>query len=143
MARLTQQQIATAVQPFLEPGEQVLYCAYGIQQPSWLLIAPLVILAILPGLITQALLSKYYMVVLTNRRGLLVHCAGKLKPREIIEYRPGAIPPVTVSQGPFSTVMRITDPLGAIRIRFYRAAVANNREQAAAIGNALAARPTA
>jgi hypothetical protein len=34
--------------------------------------------------------------------------------------------------------MRVADPQGAMKIKFHRAAVANNREQAVAIGNAVA-----
>jgi len=142
LAKLTNEMIAGAVQPFMEPGEQIIYCAYGIQQPSWGLIIPLIIFAVLPGLITQALLTKYFMAVLTNRRLLLVNCSSSRKPREILEYRPGAMPLIAVTQGPVFAAMRIADPRGAMKIKFHRAAVANNREQAVAIGNAIAgARP--
>jgi len=53
------------------------------------------------------------------------------------------MPLIAVTQGPVFAVMRIADPRGgAMKIKFHRAAVANNREQAVAIGNAIAgARP--
>lgn len=136
MARFTQEKLAVAVQPFLEPGEQILNCAYGMQQPG-------IGFVLLTGLIGQALFTKYYVAALTNRRFLLLHCTGKLRVREIVEYRPGAIPPLDVKHGAIFAVMTIDDPHGAMKIKFHRSVVANNREQAEAIGNAINGRQAA
>ena len=141
MAKLTNEQITASIQPFLEPGEQVLHTAYGIQQLSLPVMILLLVLALIPGAITMALLQKNFFVVLTNRRGLIIRYTGKYKLREIIEYRPGGVPPITVSQGAIFAVMRVADPLGAMKIKFHRAGMVNNRENAVAIANALAARP--
>lgn len=136
MAKLTQEKLGAAVQPFLEPGEQLMYCAYGMQQPG-------IGFVLLTGMIGQALFTKYYIAALTNRRLLLFHCVSKLRVREIIEYRPGAIPPLSVKHGAIFAVMTVSDPRGAMKIKFHRSVVANNREQAEAIGNAVAGRQAA
>jgi hypothetical protein len=143
VAKITDERIAAAIQPFLEPGEQIQTDAYGFHQMSLWIMIPLILVALLPAFIAQMLLTKYYMVALTNRRILIFHCDNKLKVKEIIEYRPGAMPPVNVSSGMIFAVLKIMDPRGGMRIKFHRATLANNREKAAIIGNAMAVKATA
>jgi hypothetical protein len=140
VAKLTSEKLVEIMQPYLEPGEQVISCAYGMQQPSWGLIIPLMIVAIVPGAITQALLTKYYMAALTNRRILFFNCTSGRKIKEIIEYRPGALPPANISKGAIFAVLKVEDPRGPLRVKFHRSAIANNREQAVVIGNAFGAK---
>src|SRR5687768_1774410 len=64
--------VSAAFQPYLEPGEQLRHWAYGVKQPNMLLIVGLTLLAILPGLIAVALLTKEYVVGLTDRRFLVL-----------------------------------------------------------------------
>lgn len=136
MPKFTTERLASVVQPYLEPGEQFIYVAYGMQQPG-------IGFVLLTGVIGQALFTKYYVVALTNRRLLLVHCISKARVREIIEYRPGAMPPIHVKHGTFFAVMTIADPAGHMKIKFHRNFVANNRETAEAIGNAVNGRQAA
>lgn len=143
MAKITDERIAAAIQPFLEPGEQIQTNAYGFHQMSMWIMIPLILVALLPAFIAQALLTKYYMVVLTNRRILFFHCDNKLKVKEIIEYRPGAMPPVNVSSGMVFAVLKIADTRGAMRIKFHRSGMANNREKAVIIGNAMSGKAAA
>jgi hypothetical protein len=131
MAKLTDEQIATSLQPFLEPGEQVLNSAYGMSPPK-------LVMLILTGAIGQALFSKYFVLALTNRRLLLLQAISKLRVVEVREYRPGNLPQVSVKQGSIFAVLQLNDPEGSYRIKFHRSAMANNRERAVYIANALA-----
>jgi hypothetical protein len=140
MAKFGDERIRAAVQPYLEPGEQIQYTSRGVQQPNFVLLILMVLFGLVAGLIAFGLLTKNYVMVLTNRRALIIRFSGALKFREFIEYRPGAIPPLTVSQGMIFAVMRISDPAGAMKIKFHRAGMQNNRENAVAIANALGAR---
>ena len=70
---------AAAFQPYLEPGEQLKHWAYGVKQPSMLLILPLFLLAILPGAIAVALLTKEYIVGLTDRRFIVLRFKGRCR----------------------------------------------------------------
>ena len=68
---------AAAFAPYLEPGEHLRNVAFGVRQPNILLMLPLFALAVLPGAIAVALLTKEYVVGLTDRRLIVLRFKGK------------------------------------------------------------------
>ena len=137
MARLKREQIIQGVQPYLQPGEQIMNCAYGVKQPPLLLIIGLIALFILPGIIAIALLTKEYLLVSTGRRVLVLRFKGKLDVQEATELQLDRAYPVTSSVGPIFAHLRIEgDP--PFIAKSHRAGMPENREQAQAIAQALA-----
>jgi hypothetical protein len=131
MARTTDEQIAAALQPFLEPGEQILNSAYGISPPG-------IGMLIMTGAIGQAFFTKYYVLALTNRRLLQLQFKNKLRIIEIREYRHGGLPQITSKQGAIFAVLQLNGPEGSYKIKFHRSSMENNRERAMYIANAVA-----
>ena len=68
MGKLTGEKITAAFKEHLHPDEELKYHAFGIKQPSVALIAPLYALGIIPGVIAVTLLTKNYLIGLTERR---------------------------------------------------------------------------
>ena len=58
MARFKDDAVQTALRQHLEPGEELKNWAYGVKQPNFWLILILYAMAILPGAIAVALLTK-------------------------------------------------------------------------------------
>ena len=79
------EEVCKVLKPYLEEGETLEHWAFGVKQPHIALIIFLFLLAILPGIIGVALLTKYYLVGLTQKRFIVVQFGGKLKPKEMIE----------------------------------------------------------
>lgn len=131
--------------PYLEPGEQLRNVAFGVKQPNILLIIVLVLLAVLPGLIAVALLTREYLVALTDRRVIVLRVKGsKAKVQEMLEYRLGSLPPAKTSTGAIFTHIRIDDPAKPFIAKFHRAGpVPANRDNAMAIAAALSSQPAA
>lgn len=137
---------AAAFAPYLEPGEQLRHIAFGVKQPSLLLILPLFALAVLPGAIAQALLTKEYVVALTDRRFIVLHFkGGNIRVQQVLDYRlhNGQRPPVKASTGPIYTHIKIEDPARPFVAKFHRMGMPGNREGAAAIAAALTGQPAA
>ncbi|MGE0423966.1 MAG: hypothetical protein AB7O88_16995 [Reyranellaceae bacterium] len=130
---------AASFTPYLEAGEQVRHVAYGVKQPNIFLIIGLVALAVLPGLIAVVLLSREYLVALTDRRVIVLRVkGGKAKVEEMMEYRLAALPPARTSTGAIFTHIRIEDPAKPFIAKFHRAGpVPANRDNAMAIAAAL------
>ena len=62
MARLNDENVPAAIKANLQPGETLKHWAYGVKQPNMGLIFLLILLAVLPGIIAIALLTKQYIV---------------------------------------------------------------------------------
>ena len=140
MARFDDNNVPAAIQPYLEPGEQLYHWAYGVKQPSILLMIPLFALAILPGAIATAMLTKNYIIGLTDRRLIVLRFGGKLQVKEVSEYRLHQMPPVEASTGPIFTHIKIKDPQRPFVAKFHRMGMPNNRMHSQAIENALMSR---
>lgn len=129
---------AAAFTPYLEPGEQLKHWAYGVKQPSMLVILPLFALAILPGAIAVALLTREYVIGLTDRRFIVLRFKGKnLEVQEIIDYPLSSLPPVKASTGSLFTNIKILDPAKPFVAKFHRLGMPGNREHGMAIEAAL------
>ena len=139
MARFKDPNIpAAAFQPYLEPGEQLRHWAFGVKQPNMLLMLPLFALAVLPGAIAVALLTKEYVVGLTDRRFIVLRFKGKkVEVQEVLEYPLSALPPVEASTGGLFTHIKILDPAKPFVAKFHRMGMPGNREHGMAIEAAL------
>jgi hypothetical protein len=130
MARFNDENVPAAIQPHLQPGEKLQNWAYGVKQPHVLLIA-------LTGAILTALLTKSYIVALTDRRLLVLRFEGSLKVTEVTEYPLSPRPPASGSRGMLFTHLRITDPTKPFVAKFHRMGMPNNRMHSTAILEAL------
>lgn len=138
MARFKSDEIITnAFQPHLAPGEQLKHWAYGVKQPPIFLIILLFLLAILPGAIAVALLTKEYVIGLTDRRLLVLRFSGKLNVKEMLEYNLASMPPCKTSTGGLFTHIEIMDPARPFIAKFHRLGMKQNREHAMAIAAAI------
>ena len=140
MARLKDDQATQAFRSYLEPGEQLQHWAYGVKQPHLLLMIPLFVLGVLPGAIATALLTKNYLVGLTNRRLLVLRVKNRLAVQEVSEYALNSLPTVKASTGPIFTHLKISDPHRPFAAKFPRLGMPNNRQHSMAIGAALTGR---
>jgi hypothetical protein len=130
MARFKDAEVTAAIQPHLHPGERLRHWAYGVRQPPTLLIFVLTPLG-------TALLTKEYVVALTDRRLLVLRTRRGLRVEEITEYPLDNLPPAQTSAGALFTHIRIEDADKPFAAKFHRLGMANNREHAAAIAAAL------
>jgi hypothetical protein len=134
--------VQAAFQPYLEPGEQLRHWAYGVKQPSMAIIIPLMLLAILPGVIATAMLTKEYVVALTDRRFIALRFkGGAIRVEEVLEYPLGALPPVKASTGGLFTHLKIEDPAKPFVAKFHRMGMPGNREHTMAMEAALTGQP--
>jgi hypothetical protein len=135
---------AAAFAPYLEPGEQLRHIAFGVKQPNLLLVLPLFFLAVLPGAIAVALLTKEYVVGLTDRRLIVLRFKGSnVQVQEVVDYRLGGqLPSVKASTGPVFTHIKIEDQAKPFVAKFHRMGMPGNRDGAMAIAAALTGRPT-
>lgn len=134
MARFNDNNVPAAILPYLEPGEQLYHWAYGVKQPHILLI-------LLTGTIATALLTKNYIIGLTDRRLIVLQFSGKLQVKEVSEYRLNNMPPVEASTGPIFTHIKVKDPQRPFVAKFHRMGMPNNRMHSQAIEAALTGRP--
>jgi hypothetical protein len=122
----------------LHPGEQLFHWAYGVKQPPIGLIILLMLLAILPGAIATALMTKEYIVGLTSHRVLILRVKGrKANVLEITEYDRRNLPPAKTSTGALFTHIALADPARPFVAKFHRLGMTNNRDHAMGIAAAL------
>jgi len=140
VARFKDDAVQTALRQHLEPGEELKNWAYGVKQPNFWLILILYAMAILPGAIAVALLTKEYIVGLTNRRFLVLRVNGSLQVLETIEYALDALPPVAASTGVLFTHIKIKDAQRPFVAKFHRLGMPKNREHTMAM-EAVLTRP--
>lgn len=139
MARFKDEPVKAALEAQLQPGEQLQHYAFGVKQPNMGLILLLVCLAILPGLIAVALLTKEYVIGLTDRRLIVLRVGGGVKVKEVSEYSLGELRGVKTSTGSLFTHIAIAGPV-PFSAKFHRMGMKTNREQSMAIAAALQAR---
>lgn len=135
------------VQNYLPEDEEALSFAYGVKQPSLLIIVPLTILGILPGVIATALLTKNYLVILTKKRliVLLIDDINSGNIKEVIEYRLDEMGSLNVksSTGAVFTHIAIQDESRPFVAKFHRSFSKANRENAIAITDVISGRASA
>jgi len=138
VARFKNEQIMIdALKPHLGAGEVVRHVAFGVKQPAIGLILLLYALAVLPGIIATALLTKEYVIGLTDRRLIVLRFSGRLNVREVVPYDLSRLPPVKTSTGGLFTHIKIDSSEKPFVAKFHRLGMANNREHAMAIADVL------
>ncbi len=139
MARLDKDSISKKFAPHLQEGELLEHFAYGIKQPHVVAIALLMFLAILPGILIVALLTKSYLVGKTNKRIVVLKIDGRGRVRRVTpygldEFRGAA---VSTSTGKRLTHVRIDIPAKPFVAKFHPAFAPFNRPGAMAIAAAI------
>lgn len=142
MAKLTDEKIKEAFQPHLQGEEKLQYWAFGVKQPHILLIIILIALGILPGIIAIFMLTKNYLIGLTDKRFLVlqIKSMSNAEVKQITEYSINEMGSMKVksSTGVLFTKIRIDDRKKPFKAKFHRAFSKNNRPHAMAIGEAIA-----
>lgn len=145
MAKLNDEQIRQAFAAQLHPGETLRHWAFGVKQPSIFLMLPLFALAVLPGLIAVMLLTKNFLIGLTEHRlvVLRVKSISDAELKEVSEYALTELRNDTVrtSTGPLFTHIRIAHPEKPFIAKFHRAFSKENRTHAMAIAEAISPPP--
>jgi hypothetical protein len=143
MAKLDDEKIVAAFQPYLEADETLKHWAFSVKQPNIFLIILLFLLAILPGIIAVFMLTKNYVVGLTERRLLVLQIKGigNGEVKEVTEYRIDELANMAVktSTGAIFTHIAIKDPEKPFVAKFHRAFSKSNRPHAVAISEAISA----
>jgi len=138
MARYKDPIVTETLGKQLHPGEQLQHWAYGVRQPPMGLIILLMLLAILPGAIAVALLTKEYVIGLTSHRLLILRVkGGKCVVQEITEYNRAQLPPAKTDTGSLFTHITLNDPQKPFYAKFHRMGMSNNREHSMAIAAAI------
>lgn len=130
--------VLNAFAPHLQPGERILYYAYGVKMPNILLIV------LLLGGLLAALFTKHYMVGLTDRgRFIVMRFSGNLNVKEVQDYYVGTLQNVKTKTGPIFTYIDIKDPQKPFSAKFHRLGMKTNRDYAMAIAQTLNTRQLA
>jgi hypothetical protein len=115
-----------------------------VKQPNIFLLIVLIALAVLPGIIAVFLLTKNYLIGLTDKRFLVLQIKSINNPqvKQVTEYSLAEVRGMKVktSTGGLFTHIRIDDAAKPFVAKFHRAFSKNNRPHAVAIGEALSAR---
>ena len=143
MAKLNDTRIHEAFAAHLEPGEALRHWAFGVKQPNILLMIPLFLLGVIPGVIAVFILTRNYLIGLTERR-LVVLRVKSISNAEIMEVQEYALADlrgteVKTSTGPLFTHIRIDDEARPFVAKFHRAFSKDNRAHAMAIADAISA----
>lgn len=137
MARPDNNNVPATFAPHLQPGEQLKYYAYGVKQPNIFLIILLIAIAILPGIIAVALLTKHYFIGLTDRRFIVleIKSMGNHAVKQVTEYALGNLSAsqVKASTGAIFTHIKIEDAQKPFAAKFHRMGMKTNREHSSAI----------
>lgn len=142
MAKLNDERMQAAFEPYLHEGEELRHWAFGVKQPNMLLLIVLTALAVLPGIIAVFLLTKNYIIGLTDKRLLVLQIKGgsNAAVKEIIEYSLDEVRAMKIktSTGGLFTHIRIDEATRPFVAKFHRAFSKNNRSHAMAISEAIA-----
>jgi hypothetical protein len=142
VAKLSEENFRAGVQPHLQPGEQIVHVAYGVKQPNIFLI--ILFIATIGGALAIGLLTKHYLLALTDRRLIIVQVKGGLfgvsfETKAVTEHAFGQLAglPIKTSTGPLFTHVRIDAPGNPFIAKFHRMGGPNNRQHAMGIAAAL------
>ena len=141
MAKLNDQQIQQAFAAHLHPGETLRHWAFGVKQPSILLMLPLFALALLPGLIAIFILTRNYLIAVTDSRFIVlrVKSISNAEIKEVMEYGLDELTngSVKTSTGPLFTHIKIASDTKPFVAKFHRAFSKDNRPHAIAIAETI------
>lgn len=118
--------------PHLQPGEQLVNWAYGVKQPNIFII----LIAVLTLNILTYILTKHYVVGMTNMGRVIVLQMGGGTVKAVQPYVLGQVSGVRTSTGPIFTHISIAGPVPWVA-KFHRMGMKQNREHSQAIAAAL------
>lgn len=143
MPKLTEDLMLETLRGHLQDGESLKHWAFGVKQPNMLLMLPLFALAIIPGVLATQLLTKNYLVGLTEKRLIVLHITSiaNTELKAAIEY---ALADFKAGSGSFKagklfTHLSIESAEKPFHAKFHRMFSKDNREHAVAIGQAISA----
>ena len=140
MAKLTDDLMQETLKAHLQEGETLKHWAFGVKQPSILVILPLFALAILPGVIATQMLTKNYLIGLTNKRLIVlqVKSIANVELKALTEYTMDELKG-SFKAGKLFTHISIDNAEKPFKAKFHRMFSKGNREHAEAIGAAVSA----
>jgi hypothetical protein len=140
MAVYKDEQMMSIFGPQLQPGEQLVHWAYGVKQPHILLI--ILFIATIGGIIAVTLMTKNYLVGMTNMgRFIVLQMSGK-NVKQSHFYQLGQTTGVKTSTGALFTHIKIEGPTPFVA-KFHRMGMKQNREHSMAMAAALEGRQIA
>ncbi|VAW21658.1 hypothetical protein MNBD_ALPHA11-278 [hydrothermal vent metagenome] len=143
MPKLTDELVQETLSAHLQDGEALKHWAFGIKQPSILLMVPLFALAILPGVIATQMLTKNYLIGLTDKRLIVLQVKSMTNAelKALTEYSNEELKASTVSfkAGKLFTHLGVESAEKPFKAKFHRMFSKGNREHAVAIGEAISA----
>lgn len=143
MPKLTDELMQETLSAHLQAGETLEHWAFGVKQPSMLIILPLFALAILPGAIATQMLTKNYLIGLTNKRLIVLQIKSvtKTELKALTEYDRAGFKanPASFKAGKLFTHISIEDTEQPFKAKFHRMLSKDNRMHAEAIGAAISA----
>ncbi len=149
MAKLDSPQMNDLLAPSLPASETVLHAAYGVKQPNIWLMLPAFALAIVPGVILTQVLTKHYIVGVTQSTLLIAEVRPKwrsmtvavdaVKSSRTIALTELHGQPAKVKTGALFTHIGFGQGEGRFKAKFHRAFSKTNRPEANAIGEAIVA----
>ena len=128
MARYNDTNVPAAIQPHLKPGEVLRHYAFGVKTPN-------MVFTLIPLL--YIVLTRNFIVALTNRRLLVLEFSGNLNVTGVTEYALDSMPVVTGSVGMLFTKLWVKDSAKPFFAKFHRMGMPNNRMHSTAILEAL------
>lgn len=141
MAKLTDELLKSTLNEHLKDGETLEHWAIGVDQPSLLFILPLFLLAVVPGVIATQMLTKKYLVGLTNKRFIVLQIKGlfNMELKSITEYPRADFSSLAASYktGALFTHIKIKDREKPFKCKFAKALTKDNKMHTEAIGQAL------
>ena len=141
MAVINEDKVAEVAEAHLEPGEKIVSWAYGVKQPHILLIVLLMAIGVLPGVIVVFLLTKNYLLVLTNKRLLVLTIKGPSNAavKHATSYALSGLrgTRVKTSAGMIFVHICIDDAKAPFVAKFHRAYSKSNRPNALQIAETL------
>ncbi|HEX2901741.1 MAG TPA: hypothetical protein VHS96_18665 [Bacteroidia bacterium] len=127
------------VRHLLQPGETLQYVALGQKRPAIGLIILLVFLGVLPGMVAVTMLTKNFLVALTDRRVIVARAKGIVQVEGWFDYPLGNVGgEVTVKTRKSSIKIAIAHLELPFEATFLRSGSPLNLESAQAIADALA-----
>jgi len=143
MPKLTEDLMQETLSAHLQDGETLKNWAFGIKQPSIMLMVPLFALAILPGVIATQMLTKNYLIGLSNKRLIVLQIKSivNVELKALTEYDLNEFKsnPGTFKAGKLFTHLKAENAEKPFTAKFHRMFSKGNREHAVAIGEAISA----
>ncbi|MCH7965776.1 MAG: hypothetical protein IH852_17770 [Bacteroidetes bacterium] len=139
-AKLTDDKIKSAFEPYLQGEENLKYWGFRVKQPNIFFIVLLLAIFILPGIIAVFWRTKNYLYGLTDNN-LLVLVVASISNANVKKHTQYSLSKlrgkVTASTGVLFTKIKIDDSAKPFEAKFHRAFSKNNRPHAMAISEAI------